>query len=94
MRMAKLSEYLEAHRLSQRKFAEMVEVDPSIVSRLVKRAMVPSLALATRIQTVTRGAVTATSWVVPSQITSSNTADRGTPAPAGQRERLSNPEGA
>ena len=58
-----LAEYLREEGLSQREFASMAGVDPSIVSRLVRRQMTPRLDLAAKIERLTGGAVRAISWV-------------------------------
>lgn len=49
--------------MSQRQFASLLDVDPSIVSRLVRDEMRPSLELAAKIERFTRGKVKAVSWV-------------------------------
>ncbi len=61
--MSDLSTYLTRHKLSQRTFAERIGVDPSIVSRLVRREIKPSLELAVTIQRETKGKIKAESWV-------------------------------
>ena len=61
--MSTLASFLEANGKSQRKFAAEIDVDPSIVSRLCKAQMRPSLDLAFAIERVTGGAVPASSWV-------------------------------
>lgn len=62
--MSKLKEYLTLNGLSQRAFAECIGVDPSIVSRLSREEMTPSLQLAADIEAATNGDIPATSWVV------------------------------
>ena len=61
--MSNLSSFLESNGISQRKFAGEIDVDPSIVSRLCKKLMRPSLELAFVIERQTGGAVPASSWV-------------------------------
>lgn len=61
--MTNLSEYLTRAGLNQRRFAEAVGVDPSIISRLVAGKMTPSLTLAVNIETATCGEVLAREWV-------------------------------
>lgn len=62
-RMSTLSDYLTAHRISQRAFAKEVDVDPSMISRLAGGTARPSLELAVSIERRTRGAVRAVSWI-------------------------------
>lgn len=61
--MEKLSSYLSSQKITQRQFAEAVGVDQSVVSRLTRLEMMPSLELAVKIQNATGGAVPATSWI-------------------------------
>lgn len=61
--MSNLHEYLSREGLTQRAFASLVGVDQSIVSRLKKGEMTPSLPLAARIERATGGAVPMESWV-------------------------------
>ena len=61
--MSNLSTYLKEAGVSQRSFAAEIKVDPSIVSRLCKRDMKPSLDLAFTIERATQGAVPASSWI-------------------------------
>lgn len=61
--MENLATYLKSRGISQREFARLLGVDPSIVSRLVHDLMRPSLELAVRIERLTNGLVTAASWV-------------------------------
>ncbi len=61
--MTKLKEYLARERINQREFAERIEVDPSIVSRLSRDKMSPSLPLAAKIERETNGFIPAVSWV-------------------------------
>lgn len=58
-----LQQHLLDHQISQRAFALQVGVSPSIISRLVKRAIRPGLDLAARIERETGGQVKAVSWV-------------------------------
>lgn len=62
--MSKLKEYLTQRGMSQRAFAACIGVDPSIVSRLTREEMTPSLQLAAEIEAATNGDIPATSWVV------------------------------
>jgi transcriptional regulator with XRE-family HTH domain len=61
--MSTLSAYLCSANISQKAFAELVEIDKSVVSRLARMEIRPSLDLAFRIERVTNGAVPASSWV-------------------------------
>jgi len=61
--MNKLATYIKGAGISQREFADRVGVDYSIVSRLARDGMRPSLELAVRIERETKGAVPANSWV-------------------------------
>lgn len=61
--MNKLAQYLTDTRQSQIAFAEAIGCDKSIVSRLTRFEMVPSLELAVKIQNATDGFVSATSWI-------------------------------
>jgi transcriptional regulator with XRE-family HTH domain len=61
--MTTLAAYLSDQNTSQKAFAVRLGVDPSIVSRLVKDLMRPSLELAVKIERETGGAVPATSWI-------------------------------
>jgi DNA-binding transcriptional regulator YdaS (Cro superfamily) len=63
--MSKLAAHLNTNGLSQRAFAAIVGVDPSIISRLTRAEMTPSLTLAVAIERATQGAVPAESWVGP-----------------------------
>lgn len=67
--MRTLSEYLKDEEISQRAFARVIGVDPSIVSRLVSRSMRPSLDLAVAIERQTDGVILAVSWVDPVKLT-------------------------
>lgn len=60
--MSNLSAFLTEHGKTQREFAAEVGVDPSIVSRLIKRTMKPSLDLAVAIERATAGEIPAASW--------------------------------
>lgn len=57
-----LTSYRKSKGISQRAFAEAVDVDQSIVSRLETGDMRPSLSLALRIDKETSGAVPVTTW--------------------------------
>jgi DNA-binding transcriptional regulator YdaS (Cro superfamily) len=61
--MSTLNDYLSAKSISQKAFADLLGVDQSIVSRLSRRAMRPSLELAFAIERATDGAVLAGSWL-------------------------------
>lgn len=63
--MSDLGKYLKEAGASQKAFAEMIGVDPSVVSRFVARTARPGLDLAVKIEDATGGAVTARSWVAP-----------------------------
>lgn len=63
--MSDLTDFLRDQGMSQRAFAEMVGVDRSIVSRLARREMRPSLELAFEIERATAGRVPAESWLAP-----------------------------
>lgn len=65
--MANLSRYRADHGISQRDFAKSVECDQSIISRIERGEVSPSLKLAARIERVTGGVVPALSWVTPSE---------------------------
>lgn len=61
--MTNLQTYITTRGISQREFARLLDVDPSIVSRLVRDEMRPSLELAAKIESLTRGRIKAVSWV-------------------------------
>jgi DNA-binding XRE family transcriptional regulator len=61
--MTKLAAHLSAVGMSQRAFAAAIGVDPSIISRLSRKEMTPSLTLAVAIERATQGAVPADCWV-------------------------------
>ena len=61
--MMSLATYLAAEGIPQGKFAERLGVDQATVSRLARRRMRPSLALAVLIERETAGAVLASSWI-------------------------------
>ncbi len=63
--MKDLGTYLKEEGASQKAFAEMIGVDPSVVSRFIARTARPGLELAVRIEDATGGAVPARSWVAP-----------------------------
>jgi transcriptional regulator with XRE-family HTH domain len=63
MRMEKLATYLDSRNISQREFSRLLEVDPSIVSRLVRGQMRPSLDLAVRIEKLTKGHIKPSYWI-------------------------------
>lgn len=62
--MLTLSEFLLQSRIKQRDFAAMIGVDQSVVSRLVRGVVRPSLKLAFQIEGATGGSVPARSWVL------------------------------
>lgn len=70
--MTKLASYLKENSLTHRVFAERIGVDPSIVSRLTRDDMTPSLKLAVEIERQTGGNVPAVSWVAQEQTGSSD----------------------
>ena len=61
--MSNLLKYLDDNAMSQRAFAKLIGVDASIVSRLARSEIRPSLDLAFAIERETSGAVPAVSWV-------------------------------
>jgi transcriptional regulator with XRE-family HTH domain len=61
--MSTFSSYIAQTGMSQRAFAKLIGVDPSIVSRLRNGEMTPSLDLAAVIERETGGAVPMQSWV-------------------------------
>jgi predicted XRE-type DNA-binding protein len=61
--MMSLTEYLAQSGTSQKTFAEQVGVDQSVVSRLARRDIRPSLELAFKIERATDGQVPAAGWV-------------------------------
>ncbi len=61
--MSKLTEYRKLRGLSQSKFAALVGVDQSVLSRVETGSIVPSLRLAIEIERETGGAVPVNSWV-------------------------------
>ena len=82
--MDSLATYLNSRGISQREFALLLSVDPSIVSRLVRGLMRPSLELAVKIERLTSGCIKAASWVPPStnrrvEVSSSHHAIPGAP---------------
>lgn len=66
--MSKLSSYLALNGIKQRAFASAIGVDPSIVSRLARNEMTPSLQLAVAIENETGGVVPATCWIAPREV--------------------------
>ncbi|MWP39869.1 helix-turn-helix domain-containing protein [Rhodobacter sphaeroides] len=63
-----MASYLTIHGISQRAFARAVNVDPSMISRLLRGAVRPGLELAVAIERETRGAVLASSWIPENQL--------------------------
>lgn len=61
--MEKLATYIDSRNISQREFSRLLEVDPSIVSRLVRGQMRPSLDLAVRIEKLTKGHIKPSYWI-------------------------------
>jgi transcriptional regulator with XRE-family HTH domain len=61
--MNRLAAYLAQHDLRQTEFARLIGVDQSRVSKFCRNEMVPTLALATRIEVATGGAVPANGWI-------------------------------
>lgn len=61
--MDALALYLLQNGLTQKKFAETLNVDQATISKLVRGRLMPSLELAVAIQRETGGAVPAASWV-------------------------------
>lgn len=57
-----LATHRRDHNLSQRDFAQLVRVDQSVISRIEKGVIRPSLDLALRIDEVTNGAVPVAVW--------------------------------
>ncbi len=62
--MKNLADYVKDNRMSQRELARRLNVDPSIVSRLLNGQMRPSLDLAVRIERLTGGRIVASSWMI------------------------------
>ncbi|WP_413777642.1 helix-turn-helix transcriptional regulator [Thalassovita sp.] len=58
-----LSNYLKTSGISQSEFAKRIEVSAPFLSLLIGGRRSPSLSLAFRIETETKGAVPAASWV-------------------------------
>jgi DNA-binding transcriptional regulator YdaS (Cro superfamily) len=65
--MKDLATYLAENGISQKAFAALIGADPSVVSRFVSRAAKPGLELAMKIEDATGGAVSARSWLPPSE---------------------------
>lgn len=59
----KLHSYLQRSGISQRKFAELVGVDDSVISRFARDLAKPGLDVAVRIERISFGEVPASSWV-------------------------------
>ena len=60
--MEHLAEYLADNGITQREFAESINVDPSVVSRFLKKRVRPGLDTAFAIERATGGRVKAESW--------------------------------
>lgn len=60
--MQTLAEYLDSTGTSQRAFAALVPVDPSVLSRYLSKRAKPGLSTALRIQRLTSGAVPVEVW--------------------------------
>lgn len=61
--MKDLATYLRDTKISQKAFASLIDVDPSVVSRFAARSARPGLELAVKIEDATCGQVPARSWV-------------------------------
>ena len=61
--MSNLAQYLAESRITQRKFAEMIGIDKSVVSRIAAGATLPSLETAIAIERASGGAVPANAWL-------------------------------
>lgn len=62
-RMNKLAAYLSSTGLSQKQFADLANLHPSVVSKFLTGKVKPSLETAVSIERITRGKVKASSWV-------------------------------
>lgn len=60
--MTQLAQYLTENGISQRQFAETVNLDPSVVSRFLRNEARPGLDTAFAIERATGGRVKAESW--------------------------------
>lgn len=58
-----LKTYLEAEKVRQAEFAELVETTPATISRLAAGTMKPALELAHRIERATNGKVPTETWL-------------------------------
>lgn len=65
--MSHLNAYLARSGIKQATFAQRVGVTQATISKLVARTMQPSLELAMKIEDATGGAVSARSWLPPSE---------------------------
>jgi DNA-binding transcriptional regulator YdaS (Cro superfamily) len=65
--MKDLATYLAETGISQKAFASSIGVDPSVVSRFVKGTAKPGMPVAFKIEDATGGAVSARSWLPPSE---------------------------
>lgn len=61
--MEHLKLYLDHNGLSQKAFAAMIEVDPSVLCRYISGEVTPSLSAALRIKLATKGKVPVDVWV-------------------------------
>jgi DNA-binding XRE family transcriptional regulator len=73
--MSTLREYLEKAKITQKDFADIIEVKQATVSRLASQAMLPSLNLALRIELATGGKVPVSEWKSQVSGSVSNTAE-------------------
>ena len=61
--MENLDRYIKGQGITRRAFANRVGIHPSMITRLIQGACLPSLDLAAAIERETSGAVSAVSWV-------------------------------
>lgn len=61
--MEALEQYLEAQRINRSGFARRIGISAPYLTQIMQRQRTPSLALALKIATVTRGAVPVESWL-------------------------------
>ncbi|TQS73309.1 helix-turn-helix transcriptional regulator [Rhodobacteraceae bacterium] len=80
--MMNLLEYLSVNEITHTKFAKLLGVDRSVVSRIAARKNLPSLGLAFRIEDATEKKVTARSFVQIG-LSSSDELERGKASPQG-----------
>jgi transcriptional regulator with XRE-family HTH domain len=64
-----LKEYLTKKNISQEDFARSIGLSQPYISQLVNSERLPSLKVASKIETLTKGSVLATDWIADSNKT-------------------------